>query len=432
MKKSKTTKILTAFIITFIVIICFSIYLIQDESLNPEATQWMTEASTFKENDAYYFLLGMSAPAADDPITAGKQAYNLYKDKPPLWYPNVESDDVKASKTLALPSHDGLFCSMREIDCLSYIFANVEKIPDAIQPYSVIKERYLRFIQSKDYHTNLISMGASANYNYLMKGNQIVLLQAIDQVKINAQSAIKDIQTDLADLRQQLKTADNLLFKLVINAMIVRDIQTITLLEHKYDISVPIARLDAEEKNLDKPFKYELVYQRNVMAHLGDDSSNDIENKGYFYRWINRLCLHFFYIPNMTTNQVFAHYKILQNLNSLDYSIIKEFVNAHKGEQSFTIKNLMGSTIANVHEYYLTYVSYCSRMIDTDLKIMLSNAINAQKSEGAIDLTQIQNPYFKNPTHPYWSTDGKQVCLDKPKFGTEDNSDNKVCLIVKL
>jgi hypothetical protein len=130
---------------------------------------------------------------------------------------------MKEKKNLALPSYDGFFCHMKEVDCWSYIFANTENIPTAIQPYLVIKERYLRIIQSKDYYTNLISMGATPAYQYLLQGNQIVLLQAIDQANTDPQSAIKNIQTDLADLRQQLRTADNLIFKLIINAMVAKD-----------------------------------------------------------------------------------------------------------------------------------------------------------------------------------------------------------------
>jgi hypothetical protein len=428
MKKSTRTKILTVFAIIFIILICFGFYLTDDEPLNPEATQWMTEASKFKENDAYYLLLGISASASDDPITAGKQTYKQYKDKPMLWYPNDKPYEAKENRNLALASRDGSFCDMKKVDCWSYIFANIEKAPDAIQPYSIIKERYLRIIQSKDYHTNLISISALPPYQYLVQGNQIVLLQAIDQANTDPQSAIKSIQMDLGNLRQQLKIADNLIFKMIINAMVIKDIQAITLLEQKYGISSPIPRLSPEEKSLDKPFKYELVYQHNMTPQLSDD----LDEQGYFAHWMNRLELRFFYNQNMTTNRMLNHYKFLINLNALNYSAIEEFVNTHKGESSIHIKNFIGSTQTSILRQDLTYMNYYLRMIDTDLKVMLSNEINAQKLNGTIDLTKIQNPYFTNPTHPYWGADGKQVCLDKPKFGAEDTADSKVCLIVKL
>jgi len=139
----------------------------------------------------------------------------------------------------------------------------------------------------------------------------------------------------------------------------------------------------------------------------------------------------------MTINHYMDTYKTLRLIESLDDSQIEPFLLQHKTIEQYPVKNYIGRSFSSSGDLVGLYAGYLLRITDTDIKIMLLNEMNQQKKTGQMDLSKIQNPYFSQPKHPYWSHDGKQVCLDKPTFDNQQdkilgNRESKFCLIVRL
>jgi len=122
---------------------------------------------------------------------------------------------------------------------------------------------------------------------------QLQLLQAINQAKSYPQAAISVVESDLAALRRQLVLADSLIYKLILNAMIARDIQTLVLLEQKYVLTTSeIARLSPNEKSFGLAFKYELAFQDKILTNMSPDG----DEGELFSQWISEIRYFFFLI----------------------------------------------------------------------------------------------------------------------------------------
>jgi len=410
-----------------LLVIVSAVLLLQiDDPPAPGLTRFLNKSVvTHQDNHAYFYLMGIDAPANLDPLTVGKEIIQRGD--------TITSQPVRG---LELPTN-ALFITeaSKRVDALF----NAKNIPTILANNVVLLERYQAFINMKGYQTaSTPSLSEPMpSYTHLTYGNRLLILSTVHTAQVSdAATAVTQLTENISSLRLQLTNADNLIGKLIYTTMISESIDALSSLvqTHNIALSTPLAQLSAAERDFEKVMSRELSIGNNVFKTLDKNpeffqrSAVITSEEGYSDStfkspaWLVRLL----FKPQMSINSLYPRYQDIAKLSRLTPV---QFAQASKSEQTRSVKtayfrNPIGQILVNTSGPELS--DYVKLVFDLNAKITILNQ-TATLADQPIKLSSIRNPYYNTINTAYLTTDKSSICLTGPS-----EHDTNRCLKVKL
>lgn len=407
-------------IIGILAVLLTAILLLQiDDDLHPDIPPILATYNAPEDNDAYFYLLGLDAPADTDPTTFGKQKLT---DK------NYDNDLPK----LPIPS-GSLFSHNDNATFLTSAFTS-DTIAETLENNAVLLARYETFIAMDGYQTaSTPSVDEPLPaYPHLAAGNKLFLLKAIHTAKSSdLATATTLLSNHITALRSQLVQTDNLVGKLIFTLFISKSIDALSIIAGQADsiTTAQIQPLTIEEQSFQRAMYRELAIMSNIMTSLDknpefftqfdsfdQDSVND--NSVPAPGWLVRM----FFKPNMSINPRYYYYNDIVALSELSpnkfANIVQDKIKQHaSAHHIFSIRNLAGSMLTNISAP--SFERYVGQVFDLNIKIALFNQMHGQSE--AIPVGQLTNPYYDKTGTAFYSADKNSICLTGPIDTGNDN-----------
>lgn len=405
-----------------------------DDELNPEVERFLAQSKVSDNSEAYLYLMGIDALADENPSEIGKQVFESIQQNESLATSDVEPIellDMTDENKLPLPSSER-FCSSWHEDCFETIFSNNDDLAEILSSNAILLQRYQTFINMSDYHT-LAKPTASEifpPYSYLAKGNRLVILKAVQTAQTaDPAQAVTILMDNISVLRQQLKSADNLIGKMIYTALISDNLDALSIFIHQQNIAFghEIVSVSLAERNFEVAMVREFALIYDVYTSLDKNpeffAQAGFENESTAPKWLVKTV----FKPNMSVNEAYLFYENIATRSQLKQ---QDFASGAENNeqlqiQTSSIRNYAGSILNNIA--YPDFDKYIARLFDLNAKIALFNQ-TADSTELPADLSTIQNPYYGTGNTAYYSDDGKNICLTGPL----ENDRNQRCLRVKM
>lgn len=419
--------------ISIILIILISVILLQqiDDELNPEIKPFLTKSKAVGTSEAYLYLLGIDTSADKNPSKVGKQLFASIRKKESLAANDIKILDTADKSKLPLPT-GSFFCSNQDDNCFDIIFSGNNNLAKTLLSNAILLERYQSFITMTDYQTlskPAMSMITPA-YQYLEKGNRLVILKAISIAQASTSTnAIDILLKNVSNLRGHLKNADDLIGKMLFTALISHNLDALSLLIHQQKIAFnyQMAPISLAERNLETVMarEFAMFYELFISLDKKPDffsrigESNQIPAPGWLVRTVFK--------PNNSINALYPSYKSTVKKSQLEPKAFADIAGNAKVfyPQSSYIRNITGTILLSLGNP--DFEQYIARLFDLNAKIALFNQ-TAEKTELPDKLGYIQNPYFEMGNTAYYLNQGKSICLTGPL----EDSRNQRCLQVKI
>lgn len=419
-------------IITIILaIIVAAVLLLQiDDKLNPEIEPFLSKGIATEDNDAYFYLMGIDAPANENPLAAGKKKYESIDPKQSIFDKDSASTILEPTAKLALPKNE-YFQHSEENNWLNAMFEESDALAEVLSNNAVLLARYQSFIKMKDYRTlaKPTAPDVFPPYTYLEKGNQLLLLKAIHTVQTSGVTeAVPLVMNNISALRLQLQNADEFFSKGIYASLISDNLDLLSILSHQQTahFETKIAPISSAERNLEIASSREYSIANGML----DQFINGRENQTAVANWFKKLLLK----PNMTANQRYENFK-----KDLEFAQLEqlEFANS----QSEAIKNYEERSnqiswrnfVGSVHFYDIfnpNVIERTTQLFDLNAKISVFNQLS-DKTELPMNVDDIQNPYYDTNGTAYYSKNGKSICVTG--WGHDNHAyDKQWCLRVEL
>jgi len=410
---------------TFIGITVFlvaSILLLQiDDEQDANAQNFLKQDKVLPESKAFLYLLGIEADKKESPLEVGKELLRIIKDAENKYFSEGKPFDYSKypkEKKLLLP-YGKLFCASWNEGCIANRMLNKYDLDSIIKEHATLLNRYHMFLGMDDYHTltkpslHLVL----PPYEYIAKGNRLVILKAISEAKkSNTGGATKILMKNISLLRSQLRQADTLISKLIYIMQISDNLDMLSVIVREADHSIDYSfdELSLDERNFDMVMMREYLFTYDVVRNYDKYPSAIGEEEWEWPKWVIRMGLK----PNMSLNALYHKYKRVQDLARLEQKVFSKAV--EDGEYiipvTFYLRNYLGSILLDSTEDI--YGSYVARLFDLNAKFVLINEVLRSGSK-AVNLSNINNPYYENEI-AYYSDDKKSICLRGPLNDTRN------------
>lgn len=394
-----------------VVIVAASAWL-QDDPLSAEVQEWQQQVQAATgESRAYLYLSGLDAPVDQQPEELGAARLQDYE----RWYVGrgVTDSDYAAPRVATLAVPEGpLFCQIETPGCFEKLLAQPQQLPDKSVEQSVLRERYMRFLDLNDYRT-LTSVSIAEpvpRLTYMYKGQQVFNLFLL-QLALDGHGnlARASLDWELNGLREQLVRADNLVLKMLLGVLVNRNLEWQVRLYRHGLITPPRvpAPFSEAERSLLKPMQREFFGIAQMYAQLQDS----VSGKEY-------LNLLLWFRPQMTINASLAPYSQVADLSLLEPEafVMAQGSTVLKTHAVGGLRNRAGNTLLAVAGPDMRL--YAGRLQDLEAKRRLL-AVLVQLPLGALDEKQLANmPEARNPYYPtrLATLDGQgQLCFDGPQ-----------------
>lgn len=315
--------------------------------------------------DSYYFLFGM-ALKNDDLVNTGRVYFEneLENNKNELTYEEKISRKQKLGlEKLDLPqSNDkaNLFCILNKDDCIKVLFNNKQDWQPAINKYGVLLNRYQEFLNRKPAVTDYLITQNSPMPSYypLIMAQRLTHLSYLNTKHKNTNIA-NELEKEREILKNQLKWADSLIQKVIIQRMLANNLQITVLLKTRFGLNFNtlVSNLTTAEKSLRLPLSYEFVWYEQEIKKQNKKLKN--------------------YQHYATFNGIATHY--LNQIKLSEQSAIeigKYQINYQKTQNSIKINkkhNKTGFILANNSAQ--NYVDYAQNLNELDNVINITNYI---------------------------------------------------------
>lgn len=416
---------------------------VSDETPNSAFNELINIRTTHLNNagreniDSYYFLYGL-ALKNDDLVNTGRAYFQneLENNKNKLTYEETLSQRKKLGleKLDLSQSNDkaNLFCRLNENNCIKVLFDNKQDWQPTIEKYNVLLNRYQEFLNRKPAVTEYLLTPDSPIPDYLplIKAQRLMHLTYFNTNNKNIK-IIKELEKEREILKNQLKWADSLIQKVIIERMLFDNLQISVLLKTRYDIGNEniIQHLTKDEKSLRLAIAYEFLGQeqamRDMMANAKDHQNDD------FYAEITEYILNQStpseknaiesgnYQHNKTHNAI-ANY-LLNQIELSEKSAIeigKYQANYQEAESPIQVSkkgNETGFVLANTAVQ--NYVSYAQRLNELDNVMNMTNFVLTGNDEHLINVFTGDNKGIIK--------DSEKICMPSPKAG---NNRTQTCV----
>ncbi len=300
-----------------------------DDDLNPQAQAWL------------------------DQFDARQQVNSPGFDYLQAIHKSVESGEFE------LPKGE-MFCNQfsRE-DCYLYLYQQRSQWQTLINKNKTLLNRYEHFMQLKEFrNTTAPKLDAEfPDYRVLIKGQRLSHLKAWLKVEKGDKNAIMPFLTErMYDLRIRLAQADDMVYKMVVAAMLNENLNMQGLMALGYQLALPhIARLTQKERSLKRPVLREFAAEALLYRKLdrSEQFFSKLDDRGQGGK-ANGLWVRALFKPNMSLNQAFEFWKPIVSQSELafkNYQSFKSVMSAnHNQDEAIPIKwrNYVGSVLAGI------------------------------------------------------------------------------------
>ncbi len=410
-------KLLLLIIITGL--IALGVYLRSDEELSPAAVQWLEKLEfskqDFNTDNAYIYLMGQVASPHDSVYGVGleriKQSERAYKDG------EFENHDFHLSDykdtNPALNPNNTLICTGEDSRlCLVKYINTPDNARKTVEIYSDVLRRYKTMMAAPNYRTlNTIHiLGRLPEYQYIMIGSRLALLEAIAQTNHSPQLALTLLQEDIINLRKQLALADTLIHKMVINRALSRAIDSLSLLFTNNVIPPSLVtplvtnKLTPAELSMIKAMQGELAFSINT--NIGSMALDKYNND--FTQWM----LKFIYLPNATANLLQNFYEEVSNLSqSAPNQYLSKRNLALAENPGLHIKNIAGRVLLGIG--HIDFREYTDRLFNLNNKLKLIRVRWANTADIDLSAPENSSPLDQSPPYYHSDEDGKPLICYK-------------------
>jgi len=374
----------------------------RDEPLTPQALAWLDEPAD-ADSSAYYQLLGLDAPAGEQPQAVGRrllQAHRQWRSEHGPYDLLVSADGAR----IELPGQE--LCPLGEPACLRQLRGDRAALAELLARHGELLRRYEDLLALNDYRTlSQPSMDEPlANFTSLDRANRLrgarALALAVDG---RGDEALALLQQDTRQLRAWLARADNLVLKMVLVNQLGRDLDGIAALHREGLLPAPAAQapLSEAERSLEAAMRREFALVGSGMLTLVDNPQTAAE-LGVF-RWQ----LQWLYKPRMTVNDLLPDYLRVAARSRLEAAAFVRSLDRPARRQLSTwrrMRNPVGAILGDVA--MPDFGKYLARLHDLDAKLALFNALGRAVPEA-------DNPY-RPGQRPWWSGERQAYCFDGP------------------
>lgn len=373
-----------------------------DEPLDPRAQAWLEPAAP-AESAAYYQLLGMDAPAGQEPQAVGRQllqAHQQWLAKHALNKPQATADRAR----IELPGAE--LCRLGEGDCLQRLREDRAALGELLVRHGELLRRYETLLTLNDYRTlSQPSMHEpQVNFTTLDSANRVravqILALALDG---RGGEALALLQQDVRLLRHWLARADDLLLKLMLVRQLANDLEAIAVL-HRAGLvpgPAPQAMLSNAERSLDAPMQREFAKMSSELLSLLDNPPKVAGIQ------VPRWRQHLTYKPQMTLNDMFTDYqRVAANSRLETVAFVRTVKMQSHSEPSLwrRARNPVGTILGSISMPDLN--KYLASLHDLDAKLALFNSLGQSVPDAG-------NPY--RPGHPAsWNAKRQAYCFSGP------------------
>lgn len=393
-----------------------------DDDLNPDAGKLLEQATAAAPNDTYIYLIGLDAPAGQDPLQAGKIFFATLQAR-------EQASDINPAepvRTQQLPLPEGeLFCGYRQEDCFEKILRDDSELDDAIAPHTVLLQRYEHFLGMTGFRTLTQPTPEEVypSYQYIAKANRLVMLRAIrDMRNGNGEQAAANLLNHIAAIRSHLQQADNLIGKMIYAAVLSETIDVLSYVARDTEhAALPsINSITTDERDLHLAMAREFAVGAAVYRRL-DHNPEGWNSDSTIPAWIFGML----FKANMSIN---AMYPMFRDAAALSVAEPQAFVQQIQRRKPFEpkaayIRNYVGTVLNNIAQPSME--TYIGRLLDLDVKIALFNQTIAQGKNTATRQRLI-NPYYALEEETFASEAGNRICMKGP---LADQNNNR-CLLI--
>ncbi|WP_137973979.1 hypothetical protein [Pseudomonas sp. F(2018)] len=373
----------------------------QDEALNPQAKAWLEEPAAPADSAAYYQLLGLDAPAGQDPQKVGRQLAQAHRQ----WRAEHGPYDLMAPATegahIELPGKE--LCALGEVDCLQQLRENREGLAALLNRHAELLRRYEDLLVLNDYRTLSPPRVDEplANFTTLDRANRLRGAQALALAEDGrGAEALALLQQDVRLLRQWLARADNLILKMVLVRQLGNKLDAIAVLHRAGLVPRPAAQpaLSEAERSLEAPMQREFALVGSGLLSL----VNDPQSAGV-PEWQLRLM----YKPHMTVNDSLPDYLRAAANSRLDTAAFVRVLRIPvRSKTSFwrRLRNPVGAILGDVA--MPDFNLFLARLHDLDAKLTLFNALGQA-------VPKADNPY-RPGQRALWNEKFQAYCFSGP------------------
>lgn len=367
--------------------------------------------------DSTYLLYGFEFED-DDLIAAGKSYFqkvqaleNLPDDKKE----NANNELDLEYKTLSILDElrdenqslaDKIYCKLPEQECLDNIFNHKEYWQSELDKNGKLLNRYQIFLNSKPAVTDFLLTDKlpSPNYRSLFVAQRLTHLSHLNALELKSENnndIINAMDNELTILREQLKMADNLLQKMIIQRMVLNQLQMRISLKIKYNVnfSNTIENLNKLEKSLELPLAYEFLWIENEMKKSNANLDNYLHYTSY-----NGIANHYLNQIEISSQSAIEIGKYQANYQEAENPIQ---VSKKGNETGFVLAN---TAVQN-------YVNYAQRLNELDNVINMTNFVLTGNDEHLINVFTGDNKGIIK--------DSEKICMPLPKA---DNDRTQTCV----
>lgn len=231
-------------------------------------TTYLNNASS-DNIDSYYFLFGM-ALKNDDLVNTGRAYFEneLAYSKSKTSYQEHEKIHKQAQlefEKLDLSQLSGkvsLFCGLAKGDCIQAVFDDKDNWQSMLDQYNVLLGRYQEFLTREPAVTDYLITDNSPilSYHVLITAQRLTHLFYLNAKDKTA--FVNELEKEREILKNQLKWADSLIQKVIIQRMLANNLQITVLLKTRFGLNfnTPVSNLTTAEKSLRLPLSYEFVW----------------------------------------------------------------------------------------------------------------------------------------------------------------------------
>jgi hypothetical protein len=373
----------------------------QDEALNPQARAWLDESAAPADSTAYYQLLGLNAPAGQEPQAVGRQLAQAHRQ----WRAEHGPYDLLASaadgERIELPGKE--LCALGEPDCLQQLRQDRAALAELLARHGELLRRYENLLALNDYRTlSQPSMDEPlANFTTLDRANRLRGAQALALAgDARGDEALALLQQDVRLLRGWLARADNLILKMILVNQLGRDLDGIAALHRAGLVPAPAAQpaLSEAERSLAAPMQREFALVGSGLLTLMDDPQT---------AGIPKWQLQLMYKPQMTVNDMLPDYLRVAARSGLDTAAFVRAVKVPSRREPNLwrrVRNPVGAILGSVA--MPDFNKYLARLHDLDAKLVLFNAQGQAVPEA-------DNPY-RPGQRASWNAKRQAYCFGGP------------------
>ncbi|EIJ42401.1 hypothetical protein BegalDRAFT_1518 [Beggiatoa alba B18LD] len=312
-------------------ILLFSLHLLPDESLSPEASAWLAPNTNLPkpEENAYFSLLAFDVPEGQNPHAEGLKKAALisasaehYLKTGKNTYKNEAADDLLSKITL-----DNL-CQWEKQDCFNVLREKNSDVQALITKYRFLLNRYRDLYQYKHFHdvtlfTIYTPIPKYAQLLRIQNLSHMALVNHIDNGQIN--EVLTQLQQDFNFYQRLLAESNNLIAKVIAERALA---QTLHVYSNLLDIPQlspevitainQIPTLSPAELSLELAMRSEFRAMANQLLLMASvpQAFLTTEEDNLLFQWGEKVLP---FKPRATINFEYPRYTRLLPLNTLSY-----------------------------------------------------------------------------------------------------------------